>query len=108
MGSWIAGQISTVKRHSGPCQPLHEGHWRIVVKVGFVIDMLLQDREQACRGRVPWLTCRDRRDPDRHAIAINDRPLVGEADDDQDRAGRGNIRCPQILPGLELLNRVNH
>ncbi|MNE57037.1 hypothetical protein D3C80_1519830 [compost metagenome] len=87
-----------------PGQALHVGHRCVVVEVGAVLDLLLQDGEYPGWGVLALLAGADRGDADGDAVAIDEHALLGEADHQGDRALRGDFRIPQVLPGLERLD----
>ena len=99
----IARQLSGVQRDPGPRQPVHVGHWRVVVGRGAVVLVLLQNLEDAGRRPVAELAGRAGRGGDPHAVAVDVHELVGQRDDDEDRTARRALGIPGEFAVLELL-----
>ena len=97
-----------MERNAVPCQPLHERHRCAVVEARIMLDLLLQDGEDPGRGAMAGLAGRYGRNADRQAVAIDDQPLRLAIDHQQHRPRRRKLRRPQILAGLQVLNRLHH
>ncbi|MNO57548.1 hypothetical protein D3C76_480880 [compost metagenome] len=101
VGGGIAGQPAGMQGDAVPGQALHVGHGGVVVQVGAVLDLLLQDGEHAGRGFLALLAGADRGDADGDAVAVDEDALLAEAYHQRDRALGGDFRVPEELPGLQ-------
>ena len=68
-----------------------------------MVLVLLQDREDAGRRRMPLLSGGARREPDPGAVAIDVNELIRNRNDDGDRTLRRQFRIPTELAGLQLV-----
>jgi hypothetical protein len=68
-----------------------------------VVDLPLEDREDARRRRMTLLAGAYRRPPDADTVPENVQLLVGHADDDDDGPRRRDLGMPDVIAGLELL-----
>ena len=102
----VARQLPGMQRDARPGQPVHVRHRRVVVGRGMVVLVLLQDLEHAGRRCVAELAGRAGRGGDAHAVAVDVDPLIGERDDDEDRAARRAVGIPVELAVLELTRRT--
>ena len=106
----LARQHAGVQRDAGPGDALHEGHRGIVVEIGVVLPVLLDDAVDAGRRLVAGLAGRDRRPQDLALGVVDGDPLVVERDDGQQRhAGRaGGLSevVPVCLPAAPGARRV--
>jgi hypothetical protein len=83
----IAREISGVQEYSGPRESLREGHGGIIVLLGMMGRVFGQDAKDAGRGRISRPAGAHRRLTDLDAVSINERHLVINVDNDQDRTG---------------------
>ena len=95
--SW---QRAAVERDPGPGDALHMRHVRIVIKVGVVLRLLLNDAENAGRRLASFLAARHGRAQDPTSGVVDGDPLVAQRDDSHDRLA-GNTR-------LDRLDRALH
>ena len=92
-------QHAGVQGDARPRDALHERHLGIVVEVGVVLAVLLQDREDAGRGLVAGLAGGDRRAQDLAVGVVDRHMLAAERHDRQDRrAGHAGERQGEVLP----------
>src|SRR5262245_12638950 len=98
-----------MQRYSGPRDALHIRHRGIAVEVRAVPSFLADDAEHAERGRMAWHARRHGRACDQRTIVINRDPLVGDRDDDLERA-LWSVRCGRrlrqsrlLVPGVRLM-----
>jgi hypothetical protein len=89
--------------YTGPGQSLHLWHLRPFVDVRFVIDLFLQNSEQARRDRMAFSSGANGRMTDAHPISVNVHFLVRKADNDNDRSSGRNLRMPNVITGLEFV-----
>jgi glutathione S-transferase len=102
----LGHHLPRMQRHPVPGQPLHEGHRRIVVEAGMMIDVLLKDPEGARRRVMAGLPARHGGNPDRHPAAKHPGALQRQADDDRHRPrGGGGFGVPAILASAEAVAR---
>src|SRR5690242_875142 len=73
---------------AGPGDPLHEGHRRAAVEIGFVVALLVDDAEHAHRRRMPRYSGRDRRVNDMRSVAVEVELLLVDRNDDLQRPRR--------------------
>src|SRR4051794_29483462 len=67
----IAWQLSGVKRNSAPGQPLHIRHGRVVISLGTMRGLFLENVEHARRGGAPFASATDARTTDKDSVTIN-------------------------------------
>src|SRR6476619_2059648 len=91
-----------MERDAIPGQPMHVGHRCIVVGLRIVLYFLLQDCEDPRRRLVALRARRAGRDPYLDPVAIDIDALLGQRDDDCERARWRPFRMPIELAGLEL------
>ena len=94
-------QEPRVKGDSVPSEPLHVGHGGVVIGLGVVVGALLENREDTRRGGVSGHAAADGGTGHQDAVAVDIHDLLGKADQDHDRAVRGNAGSPPVLSGLE-------
>jgi hypothetical protein len=97
----IAGQAAGVESHPIPGKALLEGHGRVVVLLGMVAGVLLQDGEDPGWGFMSGLTRRDGADCDAHSVAVDSGALAREIDIDKDWTGGRDVCGPDPLAGLQ-------
>ena len=88
----IARQRAGMQCHPGPGDPLHKGHLRVVVEVGHVVPVLLQNSENACRRFITPGATGNRRLQDRTFRIVDGDFLLLQADQRQNR--RSNFTAP--------------
>ena len=101
----ITRQSTRVQCDAAPGQALHVGHGRVVVDVGEVILVLLQDGEHAGRRLVPLLAGAHRAHAGEHAIAVHVGELFVDAHDQQQRTAARGVAEPDELALLEITRR---
>src|SRR5215831_10562977 len=85
----ISPQRSTVQCDARPADALHVGHVRIVIEVGVVLLLLLDDAENAGRRLAPLLSARHWRLQYPASGVIDGDPLIAQRNDGHDRLAGG-------------------
>jgi len=84
----MAEILTLMQGDAGQGNPLHEGHRRAAVEIGFVVALLVDDAEHAHRRRMPRYSGRDRRVSDMRSVAVEVELLLADRNDDLQRPGR--------------------
>src|SRR3954463_10172496 len=90
-----------MQRNAAPGKPLHVRHRRIVIDVGEVILVLLQDGEHAGGRLVALLAGADRGDAGEHTVAVHVGALLVERNDHEQWAAAGDVAEPDELALLQ-------
>src|SRR3954469_8655990 len=106
MARRIAGEVPCMERDAAWGKPLHVRHRSVIVGLGTVVRVLLQDREDARGGFMAGLAARYRRGRHWNAIAEQDETLRLEIDDDERWAVASEFGCPDILAGFQNSDHV--
>src|SRR6476660_7503684 len=108
MARRIAGEVPCMERDAAGSKPLHVWHRSIVVGLGTMVPVLLQDREHARGGFMAGLAARYRRRAHWNAIAEQDETLRLQIHDDERRTVASKFGCPDILAGLQGSDHVEN
>ena len=100
----ISRQNAAVQRDAGPGYALHVWHKRVVIKVGIMLGILLDDAEDAGRCLASPLAARYRRPEDPAIGVVHDDPLVAQRNDGEDRLAR--LTRLDDLDGARVLRRL--
>ena len=101
----IARKIADMQSDALPGQPLHVGHRLVILGRGVGLG-LLQNREDAGRRAVTRLARRGGRNADQDAVAVDERELLRDRDDDGDRPFGRPLGVPGELPRLKRLEVI--
>ena len=91
---------------AAPGEALLIVHRRVVVDVGVMIGVFLEDGEDACGCLVAGLAGRDSGDGDADSVAIDGGKLAGEIDVDEDGTLGRDLGCPYPFAGLEVVGET--
>ena len=101
----IARKIADMQSDALPGEPLHIGHGFPVFDRGVGLG-LIQNREHAGRRAVTRLARRGGRNADQDAVAVDERELLRDRDDDGDRPLGRPLGVPGELPRLKRLEVI--
>ena len=77
----ISWQRPGMQRNARPSNALHERHRRVVVAIGIVLCLFLQDAEYTCRRLVVVTTAGDRSPQNGTLRVVESDSLLGQRDD---------------------------
>src|SRR6266536_1035462 len=100
MRVWVTRQIAGMQGDPTPRHAIHVRHLRAFIDAGGMMNLLLQDCENASRRAVTWSTCADTRPRDADTVAIDVCYLLSNAGDNQQRSFRRTLGFPNILARL--------
>ena len=92
----LGANLSGVERHAVPGEPLHERHRRVLVEIGFMVLVLLEDGEGAGGGLVAGRPARHGRYADQGRSPPDEGALGAEADEDGDGAFGSFVADPEV------------
>ena len=79
----ITREIAGVQRDPAPGHPLHIRHFRPLIDARGVMNLLFQNRENACRARMARSSRANTRPRDADTVTIDICHLLGDTGDDQ-------------------------